>query len=369
VTERPLPDARARESIESDLDTTFLAEAGAGSGKTTSLVKRMVALIARGKATPEKLAAVTFTRKAAAQLRQRFQISLEEAARIADPSAAAQLGAARDNLDRCRIGTIHAFCVSLLLERPIEAGLDPTRLEVEQQEAEHLSARVFTEWIESRLAAEDATLTRLLSLGVRVDDLECSFRTLLEFPDVEPEVGPERSRPDLSKAREALRDFLDFAAEALPDEKPAAEDDFQEKVRRALRTRELPEFETACRASSPSSRRGPARRRGNGGPRRREREWPTRRTASAKRSPSRSSSNGASSCTRSRSAFSIRRSRRPFAPDASRAFSPTKTSCFSRAISSATGLWFDGISGSVFHTSSWTSSRTPIPSRPSSCFS
>jgi ATP-dependent helicase/nuclease subunit A len=244
VTERPLPDAAARAAIENDLDTTFLAEAGAGSGKTTSLVKRMVALIARGKATPEKLAAVTFTRKAAAQLRQRFQIALEEAARIADPSAAALLGAARDNLDRCRIGTIHAFCASLLLERPIEAGLDPARLEVEQQEAEHLSARVFTEWIESSLAAEDATLTRLLSLGVRVDDLECSFRTLLEFPDVEPEVGPERSRPDLSKAREALREFLDFAGAALPDEKPAVEDDFQEKVRRALRTLQLPEFET-----------------------------------------------------------------------------------------------------------------------------
>ena len=210
MTERPLPDAAARAAIASDLDTTFLAEAGAGSGKTTSLVDRMVALIARGKATPEKLAAVTFTRKAAAQLRQRFQIALEEEARTADAPAAKLLGAARDNLDRCRIGTIHAFCASLLLERPIEAGLDPARLEVEQQEAEHLSARVFTEWIESRLAAEDATLTRLLSLGVRVDDLECSFRTLLEFPDVAPVVGPERPRPGPIRSTTAIGRFPDL---------------------------------------------------------------------------------------------------------------------------------------------------------------
>ncbi len=54
MTDRPLPDAAARDAIENDLDTTFLAEAGAGSGKTSSLVKRMVALIARGKAELRK---------------------------------------------------------------------------------------------------------------------------------------------------------------------------------------------------------------------------------------------------------------------------------------------------------------------------
>jgi ATP-dependent helicase/nuclease subunit A len=244
MTEGRLPDVAAREAIEHDLDTTFLAEAGAGSGKTTSLVKRMVALLTAGRATASSLAAVTFTRKAAAQLRQRFQIALEEAASTAGPVAAARIADALSNLDRCRIGTIHAFCASLLLERPVEAGLDPARLEVEQQEAEHLSERVFTEWIEARLAAEDETLTRLLSLGVRVDDLAHSFRTLLVFPDVVPLTGPPRPRPDLTKAREALRTFLDFAAAALPGEKPDAEDEFQEKVRHALRSRELPEFET-----------------------------------------------------------------------------------------------------------------------------
>ena len=73
-TEAPLnggerhPDADAREAIRSDLHTTMLVEAAAGTGKTTSLVDRMVALVATGAARVESLSAVTFTIRAAAQL-------------------------------------------------------------------------------------------------------------------------------------------------------------------------------------------------------------------------------------------------------------------------------------------------------------
>ncbi|NMA72016.1 MAG: UvrD-helicase domain-containing protein, partial [Firmicutes bacterium] len=76
----PLPDQAARTRIVEDLETCFLVEAGAGSGKTHSLVSRMVSLIASGRAHPSQMAAITFTRKAAAELRERFQIRLEAAA-------------------------------------------------------------------------------------------------------------------------------------------------------------------------------------------------------------------------------------------------------------------------------------------------
>ncbi|HET7563893.1 MAG TPA: UvrD-helicase domain-containing protein, partial [Gemmatimonadaceae bacterium] len=76
----PDSDEAARERIVTHLDTNMLVEAGAGSGKTTSLVGRMVALVARG--TPvEQIAAVTFTRKAANELRERFQLELEKRVR------------------------------------------------------------------------------------------------------------------------------------------------------------------------------------------------------------------------------------------------------------------------------------------------
>ena len=61
---RPLPDEDARHRIREDLQRNLLVEAGAGSGKTTSLIDRMVALVRRGACTVDRIAAVTFTRKA-----------------------------------------------------------------------------------------------------------------------------------------------------------------------------------------------------------------------------------------------------------------------------------------------------------------
>ncbi|MGD8729537.1 MAG: UvrD-helicase domain-containing protein, partial [Gemmatimonadota bacterium] len=78
VVALPLPDARARESIAHDLHVNLLVEAGAGSGKTTELVKRMLALLETGEAEIDRIAAVTFTRKAAGELRERFQARIEE---------------------------------------------------------------------------------------------------------------------------------------------------------------------------------------------------------------------------------------------------------------------------------------------------
>ena len=75
------PDQAARERILHDLDTNILVEAGAGSGKTTAMVGRMIQLIRTGNAHVEEIAAVTFTRKAAAELKERFQEQLEEAFR------------------------------------------------------------------------------------------------------------------------------------------------------------------------------------------------------------------------------------------------------------------------------------------------
>ncbi|MFH1068369.1 MAG: UvrD-helicase domain-containing protein, partial [Candidatus Glassbacteria bacterium] len=74
------PDQPQRALIETCLEFNLLVEAAAGTGKTTGMVARMAALISSGRCRPENLAAVTFTRKAAGELRTRFQRKLEELA-------------------------------------------------------------------------------------------------------------------------------------------------------------------------------------------------------------------------------------------------------------------------------------------------
>jgi ATP-dependent helicase/nuclease subunit A len=126
-------DADARHRIEHDLDETLFVEAGAGSGKTRALVGRIVALVTSGAATLPEIAAITFTEKAAAELRDRVRRSLAEAGtearRRGDHEVAARCAAAVDEVDSAAIGTLHAFAQRILSEHPIEAGLPP-RVEV-----------------------------------------------------------------------------------------------------------------------------------------------------------------------------------------------------------------------------------------------
>ena len=81
-------DLATRAAIVDALDETLFVEAGAGSGKTKALVDRIVALVTRRDVPMREIAAVTFTEKAAAELRDRIRRALEEAARGADAVAA-----------------------------------------------------------------------------------------------------------------------------------------------------------------------------------------------------------------------------------------------------------------------------------------
>src|SRR3984893_12600843 len=98
-----------------------LVRAGAGSGKTEVLAQRFVALLAA-----ERIAAITFTEKATADMRRRIAEVLDHRiAREDDAARRAALVRARRTLGLARISTIHAFCARMLREYPIEAGVDP----------------------------------------------------------------------------------------------------------------------------------------------------------------------------------------------------------------------------------------------------
>src|SRR5262245_58874319 len=72
-------DALARRAIAEDLDDTLIVEAAAGTGKTTELVKRILGVIATGRAKMIQIVAVTFTEKAAGELKLRLREELERA--------------------------------------------------------------------------------------------------------------------------------------------------------------------------------------------------------------------------------------------------------------------------------------------------
>jgi ATP-dependent exoDNAse (exonuclease V) beta subunit len=121
MTEQLL-DGAARDRIRTDTDTTLFVEAGAGSGKTHALVDRVITLVLRDGVPLRTIAAVTFTEKAGAELRDRLRVEFEKARK----GGAGQLAdAALDDLDSSSIGTLHAFAQQILLAHPIEAGLPP----------------------------------------------------------------------------------------------------------------------------------------------------------------------------------------------------------------------------------------------------
>ncbi len=121
-----LDDASARAGIAERLDETLFVEAGAGTGKTTALVGRVVELVRQGRAALGKIAAITFTEAAAADLRSRLHLELTRAARQPDGGwARSALG----DLDDASMTTIHGFAQRILAEHPLAAGL-PLRFRV-----------------------------------------------------------------------------------------------------------------------------------------------------------------------------------------------------------------------------------------------
>ena len=218
-----LIDKEAREKIKTALDTTLLVEAGAGSGKTHSLVDRMLALLASGRAKINTFAAVTFTRKAAAELRGRFQTELERAvlqARDKDKEIHDRLAEALHYLEQSFIGTIHSFCAKLLRERPIEIALDPDFAELEEIENSIFRENCWHEYlVKTRLEDEEALL-ELERAGITPDELKEPFVSLSLYPEVEF-IGGSDTEPNYAEYRKSLEDFLRKARECVPFEKPS----------------------------------------------------------------------------------------------------------------------------------------------------
>src|SRR6187455_3473295 len=106
-----------------DPSRNVVLEASAGTGKTRVLVERYVNLLRAG-VDPDHILAITFTRKAAAEMRERIIDRLREASRLSQFDAG-RWRELKERLGDIAISTIDAFCLSLLREFPLEADVDP----------------------------------------------------------------------------------------------------------------------------------------------------------------------------------------------------------------------------------------------------
>jgi ATP-dependent helicase/nuclease subunit A len=154
-----LADQDARDRIRDDLGTTLVVEAAAGTGKTTELVTRMVALLTAGRARLDHMVAVTFTDAAAGELKLRLRKAIEDARRTRPGEA---LDDALRQLEEARIGTIHSFCADLLRERPVEAGVDPLFAIAPRDVSDGLLDRAFDRWFEEKLQDPGEAMRRIL---------------------------------------------------------------------------------------------------------------------------------------------------------------------------------------------------------------
>ncbi len=186
-------DQAIRDRVVSDFTSTIVLEAGAGTGKTTVLVARIVALVKGGAATLDRIVAITFTEKAAGELKMRLRDELEK-------SAAASAGAEHDrcaralsDLERAPVSTIHAFAGALLRERPFEAGVDPGFAIAAEVAGERTFTDAWNRWLDERMSEGHPELVRAIHLGLDLSDLERAARSMVENRDLL--CGPVRRAP------------------------------------------------------------------------------------------------------------------------------------------------------------------------------
>ena len=163
-------DQAQRDRALTELDTCFLVEAAAGTGKTTLLVGRIMALLRRRSARLTELVAITFTEKAAGELKVRLREEIEAALREASGAARDGFRRALADLDRMTVCTIHSFCAELLRERPVEGRVDPGFVVADELASSLLFRETWDAWLAGQMQPDNAPLRRAIEFGVSFED-------------------------------------------------------------------------------------------------------------------------------------------------------------------------------------------------------
>ncbi len=155
-----------------------LVSAAAGSGKTAVLVERVIQMILNREISIDELLVVTFTRAAAAEMRERISDALSQALhRLYRPELREQLVL----LPSADITTIHAFCLKVIRENYSLLGLEPDFRIADETEIELLAEEAMAELLEAeyqRAEPEFLHLVRSFMTGTSDQPVEDAIRRI-----------------------------------------------------------------------------------------------------------------------------------------------------------------------------------------------
>ncbi len=149
---------RSQEIAATFSGRNILVSAGAGTGKTRVLVERFLHFVISGQALVTEILALTYTDKAANEMKSRIMKKLGELGRERD----------RRDLEAAYISTIHAFAARILREHPFEAGVDPDFRVLESEESDFLKEQALDETLE-RLCEKGNEIFELLKIYTEKD--------------------------------------------------------------------------------------------------------------------------------------------------------------------------------------------------------
>lgn len=174
-----------RKDFLTEPDATFLVEASAGTGKTRRLLERIIFLIEQGHLDSMKgLVAITFTEKAASELRNKLRQRIEDRLRDSAGTERDRLSNMLLEFEQAEISTIHAFCARLLRLRPVEAKVSPSFQVMDETESGYLFDRVWEKWLEELLETRPEFFEKLRAADIGLEDLRVLAEKLFENRDL-----------------------------------------------------------------------------------------------------------------------------------------------------------------------------------------
>lgn len=181
------PTAEQRRAIEAE--GRVIVSAAAGSGKTATLIKRILRHISDG-AQLERMLILVYNNAAASELKEKLYLALFDAARDASGERRELFVRAQDRIGFAHIGTIHSFCQSLIRDNFEKAGLSPS-FEVLGKQAHDAYIRRALDNVFARLSEENdgafITLNEIFSSARKEDNLRKNIIKLYEMTDVQPD--------------------------------------------------------------------------------------------------------------------------------------------------------------------------------------